>query len=285
MDCDTKKCYKALGILAGIGALGIALGAAIDWATRPYAMRLIQQRHAAHALPPVGEPACQLYAGAPHPEAAKHAARGGEEAESAAEALLQGKRVVLDPGHGMSNRKEGMHDPGAVYGGIKESELCLRLSAKAGEILSSKRATVIYTRASESERAPLSERAALGKGADAYVSIHCNAALAPSARGVRVFYRKGCPEGKALAEFIYRELTEELSRVPGFEQPCYGVREGDYYVLRCSQAAAAALAEVGFLSNDGDRRIVAENSDAVARGIAKGVECYLRATAGGKKRD
>ena len=94
--------------------------------------------------------------------------------------------LVIDPGHG------GSRVPGAVYGGVVEKEVNLKVALLFGKMVEDNLpdVKVYYTRERDTDIG-LAERGkfANDKNADLFVSIHCNAAadrnnrIIPSARG------------------------------------------------------------------------------------------------------
>ena len=86
--------------------------------------------------------------------------------------------IILDPAHGMSNRKPGGYDPGACNGKHEEASIALIWVNELREILQSKGHKVARTRAGRNDPAPVSRRANIAKeyGGEIMLSIHCNAA-------------------------------------------------------------------------------------------------------------
>ena len=189
---------------------------------------------------------------------------------------LRGKIVVLDPGHG-SFKSGGVLDPGAVGpSGLKEKDVVPIIARRAGEVLSSRGATVIYTRIGDTYMS-LSQRAELANSyrADVFVSIHCNASLSPGVQGTSTYYY--APAGmshtmvearRKLASLVQEELVKELGRNN------LGLREGNFLVLR-NTAMPSILVEIAFISNPTEERLLADPNfcrragEAIARGIIR----------------
>ncbi|MGI6643700.1 MAG: N-acetylmuramoyl-L-alanine amidase [Bacillota bacterium] len=188
---------------------------------------------------------------------------------------LRGRVIVLDPGHGGP-------EPGAIsYWGDKEKDFTLPMAIKAKIYLESQGATVVLTRAGDYTPGtgwtrPVDDLLARvsianSRGADMFVSIHCNAyPKDPSVSGVMGFYRAGSSASRNLALAIARRTSEStgLSNID--------TQVGPYYVLSQTYMPAA-LIEVGFMTNWSDTNLLRQNwfQDSAAKGIAKGIMDYL----------
>ena len=132
--------------------------------------------------------------------------------------------VVLDAGH-------GGNDPGAVYGGVRESDLTLKVVLRLGKKIETGMpgVKVIYTRTSDRALADtkiddLQKRADIANKAegDLFVSVHVNAAKSPKASGVETL--------------IMGETTKEQERN---EEALYSTNRDD--LLDMSNAREAAI--------------------------------------------
>lgn len=101
--------------------------------------------------------------------------------------------------------------------------------------------------------------------ANLFVSIHCNASATRTARGTETWYWYGSNNGRILATCINSEI---LSLVNGLWNR--GVKDGNFYVLRNTDAPAV-LVELAFLDNNDDEYLLVSNEDKFARGIARGI--------------
>jgi len=167
--------------------------------------------------------------------------------------------IVLDPGHGGS-------DPGAVNGTRLEKDDNLRMALAVGQILARNGHRVIYTR-SDDRFVSLNDRNRISNNAnaDAFVSIHRNASVNPSANGVETYVRVN-PTPIAL-----RLATNVLGNVVrAGVQSNRGIHQRDFQVLRFTNAPAQLL-ELGFISNTEDNRLFDINFEAYANAIAQGV--------------
>lgn len=190
---------------------------------------------------------------------------------------FEGITVVLDAGHGMSNRSNGVYDPGAVQGEVYESHIVLDQALRVGEILKTRGFNVVYTRSDENSDINLENRSRVANeaNADIFVSLHCNSFSDPSAEGVRVYHHPGSSKGLNLARLIGGSLVEELSDdVSGFNQTYESARSGDFSVLLRTRMPAV-LVESGFLTNARDIAYLTGNAESVAEGIADGIVEYF----------
>lgn len=159
------------------------------------------------------------------------------------------KTIILDPGHGMSNRRPNVFDSGAVYSTIREADIAMDWANLIREILIGRGHKVIRTRTDNSDPAPIGKRAGIAKqyNGEIMLSIHCNAANG-QASGTETFYRG---EGnKVKAERITAAVCKAL-----------GTKNRGAKTESSSQHARLAvmvfqpcfLLEIGFIDNDFDR--------------------------------
>lgn len=172
--------------------------------------------------------------------------------------------IVIDPGHGGKA-------PGALYDGIKESDLNLNIA-----LLLKRRAHPSIewrlTRTGD-EYLSLSERAKLSEGVDAFISIHQNASLNEEAEGNEVFYYSGSVLGKRLAGGICNGFKIYMSW-----QRQRGVFANDkLYVLKNSKCPSV-LIECGFLSNPFEREKLKDISvqESIVSAIYYGIDLWLK---------
>ena len=215
-------------------------------------------------------------------------------------------RVVIDAGH-------GGHDTGSIGpGGLREKDLVLDIASRLGELIQSRLgAEVIYTR-TDDQFILLKERTKLANisQADLFVSIHANSSRLKNIRGVETYYLSFTTSPSAMA-VASREnaaaqrsihelqgllskiaLTEKIQESREFagqiQKALYrglsgetkglrnrGVRKAPFMVLIGAEMPAV-LAEVGFLSNPSDEKLLKTSSyrQKVAEHIFKGVEKY-----------
>lgn len=191
-------------------------------------------------------------------------------------APLNGKIVVVDPGH-------GGYDPGAVRGEIYEKDINLQIALKLNKSLEEKGATVILTRNGdynlaipglhkrEAHRYDLGKRLEIASQskADLFVSVHVNSFNNRSYRGAEVFYFLKSEKSKLLAECI----QDELNSIPGINKRI--AKTSDCYVLSNARIPAV-LVEAGYLSNPNERHnlLIGDYQTLLAQKISCGIQKY-----------
>ena len=173
-------------------------------------------------------------------------------------------RVIIDAGHGGRDR-------GAVWGGVRESNLNLRVAGRVEAALKAKGYTVIMIRRSDiyvslTRRAQIANR----YSNSIFVSIHFNATKYTSVRGAETFYVG--KRGSYLAKSIQSEMVKNL------KVRNRGIHYRSYSVLR-QTSSPAVLVECGFISNSYERKRCNSSSyqATTARSIVAGIERYDRA--------
>ena len=157
--------------------------------------------------------------------------------------------IILDPGHGLSNRRSGTFDPGAVSGGIREADVAMDWANELRAILVAQRHLVVRTRIDHSDPAPIGQRAKIAAKfrGEIMLSIHCNAANG-QAHGTETFYRGAANNAKAQA-------------INAAAVCALGTRDRGAKLESSSQHARLAvmafqpcfLLEIGFIDHIGDR--------------------------------
>jgi len=157
--------------------------------------------------------------------------------------------IIIDSGHGMSNRRAGVFDPGAVSNGIREADIALAWCNEIRGLLMARGNKVVRTRVDNSDPAPIGKRASIARqyGGTVMLSLHCNAATG-SANGTETFYRGEANKG--MAERINAAVVAAL-----------GTRDRGVKTESASQHARLAvmafqpcyLLEIGFIDHAGDR--------------------------------
>lgn len=157
--------------------------------------------------------------------------------------------IIIDPGHGMGNRRAGRYDPGAESGGVTEAEIVMVWANTLRGILRAKSIPVIRTRVDEKDPAPVSGRAKTARDyhGTIMVSLHCNAANG-KASGTETFYRGA--ENKAMAARLNQAVCDAL------KTKSRGVKtenESQHSTLAVMSFQPCFLIELGFIDHPGDR--------------------------------
>jgi N-acetylmuramoyl-L-alanine amidase len=182
--------------------------------------------------------------------------------------------ICVDPGHGMSNVKPGVFDPGAVWpeNGFthKESHIVLLYGLALRDALRASGHEVFMTRDDDEDHAPVGERAGNAEraGCSLLISIHVNSHTGTSAHGVETLYRDD--DDKPFAEALNAATVQATGlRDRGVKQ------RTNLAVLRFK--GRAALIELGFLSNDGDRKAFLNPAvrHAVVKNVAGAVTAFV----------
>lgn len=173
------------------------------------------------------------------------------------------RTVIIDPGH-------GGHDKGGQWGRVYEKHLALDTSVRLESHLKKKGFNTVMTRRSDYFVSLPGRMSIANKHKNAiFISIHYNYTWKQHVSGIETFYHS--QQSKKLAQDVHRGV---ISRVKVVDR---GVKYARYYVIRnCS--IPSILVEGGFVSNSNERNRMktAWFRDAIARGIADGVQKFRR---------
>jgi len=159
-------------------------------------------------------------------------------------------KVCIDPGHGMSNRKPGIFDSGAVHveNGFQHQEavITLKYGLTLKDVFRARQVDVFMTRDDQQDHAPVTARAKNAKnaGCNVFVALHMNDNEDDSANGLEVLFRDD--DDKALAQ----KMQTALVKVTKLKDRKIEQRT-DLAVLKFQ--GTAILIELGFIANDKDR--------------------------------
>jgi N-acetylmuramoyl-L-alanine amidase len=183
-----------------------------------------------------------------------------KELEQNSQMPLQGKTIVLDPGHG------GIDDGTTSIVGTHEKTLTLLTAELVEQKLENTGAKVIMTRTSDTY-IPLQQRADLSNQnhADVFISFHYNWSNDPSVNGLTDFYYH-----KLNNHLLASDILNEVAKTTKLNND--GTRFDDLSVLR-NNSQPSTLIELGFLSNKQDDSEVESSAyrDNVAQGIYFGL--------------
>jgi len=158
------------------------------------------------------------------------------------------KVIIIDPGHGMSNRRSGRYDPGAVSNGITEAEIVMAWANELRDILRARKIAVVRTRVDAKDTAPISERAKIAKRyrGTIMISLHCNAD--GTASGTETFYRGD--SNKAFATRLNQAVCAGLGTK---NRGAKTEAQSQHKTLAVMSFQPCFLIELGFIDNAGDR--------------------------------
>ncbi|GHF28544.1 N-acetylmuramoyl-L-alanine amidase [Deinococcus metalli] len=187
---------------------------------------------------------------------------------------LAGRVIVLDPGHG------GSQKGGAGSLRTPEKGLVLPIAMRAAALLRAQGATVILTRTSDVTLG-LYERGLIAEGARAelLVSVHANALPdGRDPRGVRgpeVYFSH--PQSQAVAASILAALRRTLPDLG----PGQGLMGGADLALTRPSAQPSVLVETAYLTDAGNLRALQSpaGQERFAQAIAAGIAQYFAALA------
>ncbi len=213
----------------------------------------------------------------------------GNTAEVSKGVLINGARVVIDPGHG------GPVDTGAVGpNGLVERDLNLTLGRAVIDELTSRGISAVSTRTGDYGTL-LSVRALLADdlGVEALVSIHHNAPnwARSSVPGSEVFIQSASrdlarADSARLGGLLYEEITAALAtfdNITWSRSASAGVlrvlssRGSDAYGMIVRPAVPTALVEYGYLSNPSEAALFTtdEYIQVAATATADAIDAYL----------
>lgn len=174
-------------------------------------------------------------------------------------------KIMLDPGH------NGLSDPGAVYGGRRESDDVLRLAMAVGTILSQGGYDVEYTRTGNAAQS-VTQKAQIANqsGADLFVSFHRNMASYPGQyEGIQTLLYDLSGLKLTMAE----NINQNLEGI-GFRNISVEARPNLAVLRRTSMPAL--LLEVGFIDSTADNERFDTHFEEIAQAIADGIMDTLK---------
>ena len=213
----------------------------------------------------------------------------------------------MDAGHG------GKDDGAVGPHGLKEKDVALSIAKMLGQRLKHYGLEVIYTR-TDDRFVPLEERTdiANAKGADLFISIHCNASTSRARHGIATYYlnvtsnryemrlaaRENATSKKSVSDLrliladlatqadtdeSVRLATQIQSHTVGDLRHHYrgvhdrGVKNALFYVLLGARMPSV-LVETSFISNPREARRLHSHRyrERVAQGIFDGIKAFLR---------
>lgn len=185
--------------------------------------------------------------------------------------------IILDPGHGGK-------DPGAVFDDVKEAAFNLSIALKIRMHLEKllPYAKVLMTRDSDvyvslADRVAFCNKYRNGDINDVFfISIHCNAALSDTARGMEVYVSQMTRRSQLsdrLASSIGSSIKRAGWKVRSFLDFSY--KKANFYVLNRT-FCPAVLVENLFITNGEDRKLLKEKWPELARLEALGIAKFIK---------
>jgi N-acetylmuramoyl-L-alanine amidase len=166
-------------------------------------------------------------------------------------------KLAIDPGHGMSNKRDDVFDSGAVAAGVRECDIALEWALTGKYILPQYGINHFLTRDDNLDEVPVGRRDDMAAAAHCthFLSLHCNAADG-KATGVEVYYRDS--SDRAFAQLVLDSLVEATGlKSRGLK------RESESQHSRLAVldfGPPACLAEIGFLDNPHDRSVIRDRN-------------------------
>ena len=192
-------------------------------------------------------------------------------------ASLQGKVVMLDPGHG------GLSMTGTALAddSVAEKTVTLAIAQKTKQMLESKGAKVLMTRIMDTPLT-LEERCVIQSEAnpDIFVSIHCDGTDSIAEAGTHSFYFR--PYSQPLANAINQSLASVYKTYiyaptdTNYSKVDKSIKYYPFFVTRMNHCPSV-LVETGFMTNPIEGQILAGDNAQywIAKGITDGIEAYF----------
>jgi len=172
-------------------------------------------------------------------------------------------KILLDAGHGGK-------DPGAVNSdsGRQEDDIALEVVLALGILLRDAGHNVLHTRDRDTYISPADRLGMIKRyEPDCFVSVHCNSASNPSARGVETIYRD--EYDIELAHHVHIALVDYTGLKDRGVKQDNGDLKRRLAVLGDLETPAC-LVEIGFISNEGDLEVI-EDENLIANAILEGI--------------
>jgi N-acetylmuramoyl-L-alanine amidase len=192
---------------------------------------------------------------------------------------LEGRTILLDPGHGVLSFKGDIVNSGQKSRDKKilerkiNFEVCQKLASyltKEGANVVLTRPTNQYWRQAYTATEDNKNRALLANEikADIFVSLHCDWHPKSAINGVTTFYETS--ESRPLGAAIHRRLIDQLK--------CKNRQlVKDHYTVLDFTSMPAVLVEMGFLSNKSESKKLAQSNyqDRIAKSIGDGIKAFF----------
>lgn len=181
---------------------------------------------------------------------------------------FQNKLIVIDAGHGGK-------DPGAIspFSSAKEKDLVLSVAQKLKKKLENIGYKVYMTR-DDDTYVELHNRAEIANnlGANAFISLHVNANVKQDPKGIEMLYVPDSRDNKGFAQVLQTEVVKATGAASR------GMVSRPNLVVIRETLMPAVLAELGFLSNPGEERLLLDEAyqDKLVQGLYNAITKYVK---------
>ncbi len=187
---------------------------------------------------------------------------------------LEGKLIVIDPGHGGKQK-------GACAGGAMEKTINMQLAKALAAALAKHGARPVLSRDTDIDMGLADRsRAAIDRGADFFISLHCNSNVVPgSATGIETYYHMQEPSPKTLAYLIHDGVCKYTGMCDRKARSDSSLYSSGLKVLRDLRGSGipGILLECGYINNASDRArlLNAAYREKLAAGVVAGLKAYI----------
>lgn len=176
-------------------------------------------------------------------------------------------KIFINPGHDIDL------DPGACANGIREVDIVLAIGKQLKQIMENIGYPCYLLQsdnlAGENPSRPNVCATANDSDADVFVSIHCNAATNPNAKGTETLvYANNGGKASILANCIQKQLVKSINTVDR------GIKERPNLAVLRHTNMPAVLVETAFISNEQDAYKLKNMQYTIAAAIARGLTDY-----------
>ncbi|KNF09793.1 stage II sporulation protein D [Gottschalkia purinilytica] len=180
---------------------------------------------------------------------------------------LNGKIIVIDPGHGGENSGDY-----TGINGLRERDIVLKISKKLKKSLEKLGAVVELTRTHD-EYISLKKRVEFANKIrpSFFMSIHMNAYSNPSIHGCEIYHFRSDIDGENLAKSIMSSLSQNTGILDR------GIRIADLYLLREVYVSSIQI-ELEYITNPEKEIKFRDNKyiDSIVRAITNGILNYCK---------
>lgn len=190
---------------------------------------------------------------------------------------LAGKFIVIDPGHGGSQK-------GARSGNVYEKAINMRIASEIAAALEAEGARAMLSRTDDYTMG-LAARSevAIDNKADLFVSIHCNSnGTLNSATGIETYYHMQESSPKALAHSVQASVCLATGMCDRRARSDGNLYSSGLAVLRrlSGTGIPGVLLECGYLNSSSDRAKLVDSAyrKKLAAGVVAGLKAYVEGT-------